>query len=140
MDTIYQKARKNPDLCYLFVDIHGDAIEAVADLDHEIYFDSVIVLQRCYIVNNYISVPSRTYMSAVQHHACLRIGKRAKFEPLFGKEIPAYYYKFASYNDLEARMKLPRLLTDYIGRIKRTSGIIKRAGKTLQKLTIPLKC
>ncbi|KAD4981775.1 hypothetical protein E3N88_18446 [Mikania micrantha] len=114
----------------------GDAIEAVADLDHEVYFDSVIVLQTCYIVNNYISVPSRTYMPSVQHEASLRIGKRATFKPLFGKDLPCSYYKFASYNDLEARMEVPKLLTDYIGRIERTSGIIKRAGKTLQKITI----
>ncbi|KAD5317255.1 hypothetical protein E3N88_17201 [Mikania micrantha] len=131
-----KKQEKNPELCYLFVDIHGDAIEAVADLDHEVYFDSLIVLQTCYIVNNYISVPSRTYMPSVQHQASLRIGKRATFKPLFGKDLPCYYYKFASYNDLEARMEVPKLLTDYIGRIERTSGIIKRAGKTLQKISI----
>ncbi|KAD3640159.1 hypothetical protein E3N88_29382 [Mikania micrantha] len=58
------------------------------------------------------SVPSRTHMPSVQHESSLRIVKTTSFTPLFGKELPTYYYKFASYNDLESRMEMPKLLTD----------------------------
>ncbi|KAL8260742.1 hypothetical protein R6Q59_028695 [Mikania micrantha] len=91
-----------------------DAIEAVADLDHETYFDSIIVVQNCYTVNMYISVSSRTYMPSVQYESSHRIGKTTSFDPLFGKELPTYYYKSASYNDLESRMEMSKLLTCFI--------------------------
>ncbi|KAI7749212.1 hypothetical protein M8C21_004496, partial [Ambrosia artemisiifolia] len=67
--------KKSTKLCYLFVDIHGDAIEAIAHIDSQSYFDSIITVQSCYIVNNYISQPQRRYMPAVPHKASIRFGR-----------------------------------------------------------------
>ncbi|KAL8241204.1 hypothetical protein R6Q59_014559 [Mikania micrantha] len=75
-------------------------------------------------------------MPAIQHRASLRIGKYATIQPLLGKNLPTYYYKFASYKDLPRRMELPKLLTDYIGRIEDVSDIMIRSGKKMRKVII----
>ncbi|KAD3068217.1 hypothetical protein E3N88_36097 [Mikania micrantha] len=131
-----KQQEKMTDICYLLVDSHGDAIEAVVDSNQEEYFQSTISIQSCYTIDKYISIPSRTYMPAIQHRASLRIGKYATIQPLLGKNLPTYYYKFASYKDLPRRMELPKLLTDYIGRIEDVSDIMIRSGKKMRKVII----
>lgn len=132
-------------------------------MTNEGHFEFIINLQSCYTVDKYVSLPATTYMPAVQHRASLKIGKMATFTPLYGKDLPTHYYNFASYTDLPARMKLPKLLTgkitsklqnnfnsrtsylcsqnlcfstDYIGRIENVTEVMKRSGKRLIKITI----
>ncbi|KAL8205904.1 hypothetical protein R6Q57_009455 [Mikania cordata] len=102
---------KNQDICYLFVDIHGDAIEAVVDSKKDNYFDTIITIQSCYTITKYLCIPSRTYMAVVPHQRSPKIGKRASFEELLHKDIPTYCYNFTSYNNLESRLKNHKLLT-----------------------------
>ncbi|XP_035844710.1 uncharacterized protein LOC110938089 isoform X3 [Helianthus annuus] len=132
----FKNKEKMLDLCYLLVDLHGDAIEAVADVTKAEYFDSLIKVQHCYTVDKYVSSPSRQYMPSVPHVASLKIGKRATFTPLLDKDIPNYHYNFATYDDLAPRMKPPKLLTYYIGRIEEVSPIMYRSGKKLRKIVI----
>ncbi|KAM0016246.1 putative replication protein A, OB [Helianthus debilis subsp. tardiflorus] len=132
----FKSKEKMTDLCYLLVDIHGDAIEAVADVTKAEYFDSIIDVQHCYTVDKYVSSPQRQYMPSVPHVASLKIGKRATFTPLLDKDIPNYHYNFATYDDLTPRMNPPKLLTDYIGRIEKVSPIMFRTGKKLRKIII----
>ncbi|KAI7749213.1 hypothetical protein M8C21_004497 [Ambrosia artemisiifolia] len=103
--------KKSTKLCYLFVDIHGDAIEAIAHIDSQSYFDSIITVQSCYIVNNYISQPQRRYMPAVPHKASIRFGRRASFVPITNCNIPDHYYNFADFKVLEIRMRPQKMLT-----------------------------
>ncbi|KAD4583998.1 hypothetical protein E3N88_21599 [Mikania micrantha] len=135
------KTEKKPEICYLFVDMHGHAIEAAADLSREKDFDSIIDVGSCYMVNNYVAIPCRSYMPAVPHQASLRIGKRATFTPLLNENLPTHYYNFATYIDLPTRMEFPKRLTgfpfiDYIGRVEYVSRIMVRAGKILRKIAI----
>ncbi|KAL8195395.1 hypothetical protein R6Q57_025798 [Mikania cordata] len=124
------------EICYLFVDAESYAIEATTDISIEGYLDSIIEIQQSYVVDKYVSISARTYMPTVPHQASLKIGKRATFAPLHQTTIPSYYYNFATYDDLDARRRPPKLLKDYIGRVEDVSSIIVRARKTLRKITI----
>ncbi|KAD4384908.1 hypothetical protein E3N88_25076 [Mikania micrantha] len=102
---------KNNEMCYLFVDIHGDAIEAIIDSNEENYFDNIITVHSCYTITKYLCIPSRTYMAVVPHTTSLKIGKRATFEELLHSDIPTYYFNFTSYNALKSHMNIHKLLT-----------------------------
>ncbi|KAL3639544.1 hypothetical protein CASFOL_017451 [Castilleja foliolosa] len=103
---------KKEESCYQFVDIHGDGIEATADVKHIEYFDSVINLQSCYRVSGYICTGRRTYMTTVDHPASLAIGQKAKFHPVTNLNIPTIYFNFATYEKIKTRIKDAKLLTD----------------------------
>ncbi|KAD4178868.1 hypothetical protein E3N88_27459 [Mikania micrantha] len=102
---------KNNEMCYLFVDIHGDAIEAIIDSNEENYFHNIITVHSCYTITKYLCIPSRTYMAVVPHTTSLKIGKRATFEELLHSDIPTYYFNFTSYNALKSHMNIHKLLT-----------------------------
>ncbi|KAJ0510175.1 putative nucleic acid-binding protein [Helianthus annuus] len=76
------------DLCYLFVDKHGSAIEATANPKKEAYFDSKLKIGSCYKVSEYLAIKSREYMKVVPHDATLRLGTTTTFEPLHDNSIP----------------------------------------------------
>ncbi|KAL3633809.1 hypothetical protein CASFOL_022571 [Castilleja foliolosa] len=124
---------KKEELCYQFVDIHGDDIEATAEVKHIEYFDSVINLQSCYKMSGYICTGPRTYMATVDHSASLVIGQKAKFYPVTNPNIPTVYFKFATYETIKTRIKCAKLLTDYIGRVEKNSLRSTSTGKQLQK-------
>ncbi|MFS7931920.1 hypothetical protein Hanom_Chr04g00361661 [Helianthus anomalus] len=65
--------------------------------------DSIICIQSCYIVDKYISLDQKTYNPAVPHKACLTLGKRATFVPVFNDQIPDHYYNFATFDELKDR-------------------------------------
>ncbi|KAL3622557.1 hypothetical protein CASFOL_033968 [Castilleja foliolosa] len=102
---------KKEELCYQFVDIHGDGIEATADVKQIEYVDSVINLQSCYRVSDYICTSRRTYMATVDHRASLVIGQKAKFRPVTNPNIPTVYFNFATYETIKTRIKDAKLLT-----------------------------
>ncbi|MFS7972012.1 putative nucleic acid-binding protein [Helianthus anomalus] len=110
MDYLKSQAT-DQDLCYLFVDKHGAAIEATANPKKETYFDSKLKIGSCYKVGEYISTKSREYMKVVPHDASLRLGTMTTFEPLHDISIPTYYYNFATYDMLAIRKAHPRPLT-----------------------------
>ncbi|KAL8251601.1 hypothetical protein R6Q59_035294 [Mikania micrantha] len=99
------------ELCYLFVDIQGDAIEGVADAADTDYFDNLITPQLCYTISGYLTTPSRSSMKTVSHAACITLGKAASFVPLTNANIPYHYYDFADYEMLKTRLNDHRLLT-----------------------------
>ncbi|KAI7751175.1 hypothetical protein M8C21_027787 [Ambrosia artemisiifolia] len=75
-------------------------------------------------------------MPSVPHPASLKFGKRATFTPLDNQDIPTCYYNFATYDELAPRMILPKLLTDYVGRVEHVTPIGPRARMRLRKVTI----
>ncbi|KAL3634028.1 hypothetical protein CASFOL_021082 [Castilleja foliolosa] len=81
---------KKEELCYQFVDIHGDGIEATAEVKH---------------------IDRRTYMATVDHRASLVIGQKAKFHPVTNPNIPTVYFNFATYETIKTRIKDAKLLT-----------------------------
>ncbi|KAL3655756.1 hypothetical protein CASFOL_000152 [Castilleja foliolosa] len=111
----------------------GDCIEATADVKHVKYFDSIIQLQSCYTVSGYIATGPRTYMATVDHPASLVIGRKSRFDPATDQSIPSAYFIFATYDMLSGRIKDPRLLTDYIGRVQTSSLRTTSTQKTLRK-------
>ncbi|KAL3616054.1 hypothetical protein CASFOL_040348 [Castilleja foliolosa] len=88
-----------------FVYVYGDCVEATAELRHIKYFDSVIQLNCCYRVSNYVCVSPRTYMATVDHAASLLIGLKTKFTPIPSSDIPTAYFNFATYDTLKERIK-----------------------------------
>ncbi|KAJ0790317.1 putative nucleic acid-binding, replication factor A [Helianthus annuus] len=124
------------DLCYLFEDKHGTAIEATANPKKEADFDSKLKIGSCYKVSAYIAIKSRDYMKVVPHGATLRLGATAVFEPLHDDSIPTYYYNFATYDTLASRKANRKPLTDYIGRVENVSPPLRRAGKVVKKVKI----
>ncbi|KAL8250324.1 hypothetical protein R6Q59_034017 [Mikania micrantha] len=99
------------EICYLFVDKHGDGIEATADIDQKKYFESIIEVQSCYTVSKYVVIGNRNFMPVLKHEASLKLGKKAIFEPLSTGDIPNHFFQFASYDELDNRMTLPKQLT-----------------------------
>ncbi|KAL3618734.1 hypothetical protein CASFOL_037396 [Castilleja foliolosa] len=124
---------KKEELCYQFVDAYGDCIEATAKVKHIEHFDSVIQLDSCYKVSGYIAVGPRTDMATVNHAASLVIERKARFDPATNLNIPTVYFDFATYDTIKGRIKNPRLLTDYIGRVKRNCMRSTSTGKELRK-------
>ncbi|KAL3656129.1 hypothetical protein CASFOL_000525 [Castilleja foliolosa] len=103
---------KKEELCYQFCDVHGDCIEATADVKHIEHFNSMIQLQSCYRVSGYICVGPRSYMATVDHPASLIIGQKAKFDRIVANDIPTSYFKFATYDTLKTRIKDLSLLSE----------------------------
>ncbi|KAL3622577.1 hypothetical protein CASFOL_033988 [Castilleja foliolosa] len=124
---------KKEELCYLFVDIHGDAIEATAEVQDIEHFDSVIKLESCYKVDGFICCGPRTYMATVNHPASLVLGQKAKFHPVTNPNIPTLYFNFATYETIKTRIKDAKLLTDYIGRVLKNCMRSTSNGKQLRK-------
>ncbi|KAD7479922.1 hypothetical protein E3N88_03058 [Mikania micrantha] len=79
------------EICYLFVDKHGDGIEATVDVDPKNYFEPAIEVQSCYKVTKYVVVENRNYNPILKHEASIKIGKKAYFEQFSGEHIPRYY-------------------------------------------------
>ncbi|XP_076908755.1 uncharacterized protein LOC143565771 [Bidens hawaiensis] len=102
---------------YLFVDAHGCAIEATTSTNNKAHFDSVITIQSCYIIDDYVCLSKRPYMPTVGHDASIRLGMIATFTPSSNNNIPDHYFDFATYNELMPITKLPKRLTDFIGRV-----------------------
>ncbi|KAF5812166.1 putative replication protein A, OB [Helianthus annuus] len=75
----FKNKEKMLDLCYLLVDLHGDAIEAVADVTKAEYFDSLIKVQHCYTVDKYVSSPSH-YIGRIEEVSPImyRSGKKLR--------------------------------------------------------------
>ncbi|KAM0054438.1 putative nucleic acid-binding, replication factor A [Helianthus debilis subsp. tardiflorus] len=124
------------ELCYLFVDNHGDAIEAIADLHHQSHFESRITLHSCYTITNYLSDTARSSMNVVPHTACIRLGLRTSFSQFDDDTIPYHYFNFVNYDRLTPRIDNHLLLTDYIGRMDRVSPILNRSGNNLLKINL----
>ncbi|KAL3646797.1 hypothetical protein CASFOL_009341 [Castilleja foliolosa] len=103
---------KKEELCYQFVDGHINAIEAVADVKHIEHFDSLIKLQLCYKVSNYICTGTRTYMATIEHVASLVIGQKAEFEHVPDSAIPYIYFNFATFDTIKRRIRDTKLLTE----------------------------
>ncbi|KAL3646267.1 hypothetical protein CASFOL_011447 [Castilleja foliolosa] len=124
---------KREEICYQFVDTYGDCIEASAELRHIEHFDAIIRLGSCYKVSEYVCVGPRTYMATVDHGASLVIGQRATFTSIPGSDLPTVHFNFADYDTLRGRIKNPKSLTDYIGRVEKNSLRTTGTGKTLRK-------
>ncbi|CAI9270650.1 unnamed protein product [Lactuca saligna] len=124
------------DLCYLFVDRHGDAIEAVADPRKEQSLDAKMTVNLCYTVTGYVALPARKSRRVVQHDASVRLGDTSLFEPLCDLDIPSYFYDFATYDILLARKLNPKQLSDYIGRAETISPPLIRKAKRIKKVKI----
>ncbi|KAJ0487958.1 hypothetical protein HanHA300_Chr12g0427771 [Helianthus annuus] len=124
------------ELCYLFVDNHGDAIEAIADLHHQSHFESHITLHSCYTIPEYLLDTARSSMNVVPHTACIRLGLRTSFSQFDDDTIPYHYFNFVNYDRLRPRIDNHLLLTDYIGRMERVSPILNRAGNNLLKINL----
>ncbi|MFS7902691.1 putative nucleic acid-binding, replication factor A [Helianthus anomalus] len=133
---------KRQELCYLFVDINGDAIEAIADLNHQSHFESCITLESCYTITDYLSDTARSYMNVVPHTTCIRLGLRTSFREIDDNAIPHYYFNFVNYDRLRPRINNNLLLTesilytDYIGRLVKAPPIFYRAGKNIMKISL----
>ncbi|KAD5317243.1 hypothetical protein E3N88_17189 [Mikania micrantha] len=95
------KNERKQEVCYLFVDTNGYAIEAVADITKEKHFTSLINIGSTYTVDKYIAIPSRAYMPVVSHRTSLRMGNHTTFVPLLKESLPMYYYAFATANNIE---------------------------------------
>ncbi|KAD3338354.1 hypothetical protein E3N88_33875 [Mikania micrantha] len=128
--------QKIVDMWFLFVDANGDAIEAMCLAKDETHFSPLLEVQKCYRITGYISRKARTYMPMVPHVASLKLGRRATVVPLNNVNIPTFYYNFASYQQLRARMEPPKLLTDFIGHVDNVSPITIRRASTLRKVNI----
>ncbi|KAD6794516.1 hypothetical protein E3N88_05412 [Mikania micrantha] len=115
---------------------YGDGIEARADIDMKKYFEAIIQVKSCYTVTKYVVVENTSYMPVLKHEASLKIGKKAQFEPLSDDSIPHYFFQFASYDELDDRMKPPKQLTDYIGIVEKNFEKITTTGKTLRKVNL----
>ncbi|KAL3655666.1 hypothetical protein CASFOL_000062 [Castilleja foliolosa] len=102
---------KKEALCYLLVDAYGDCIESVAEVKHIEHFDSMIRLQSCYKISDYICTGPRTYMATVDHAASLVFGRKARFDEVTNPNIPTVYFSFATYETIKTRIKDTRLLT-----------------------------
>ncbi|KAL8191854.1 hypothetical protein R6Q57_028585 [Mikania cordata] len=119
-----------------FYALQGDGIEARAEIDMKKYFEAIIQVKSCYTVTKYVVVENTSYMPVLKHETSLKIGKKAQFEPLSDDSIPHYFFQFASYDELDDRMKPPKQLTDYIGIVEKNFEKITNTGKTLRKVNL----
>ncbi|KAM0006417.1 putative nucleic acid-binding protein [Helianthus debilis subsp. tardiflorus] len=108
---------KKDELCYQFVDQHGDGIEATGDTLEIEFFDSIIRLNSCYKVSGYVCTKASDYMATANHIAS--IVRKTKFVPVENPNIPSMCFGFISYNLLFNRIKNNKVLTDSIGHVKR---------------------
>ncbi|XP_022004996.1 replication protein A 70 kDa DNA-binding subunit-like [Helianthus annuus] len=75
-------------------------------------------------------------MATVNHSASLIIGKKARFIPIEGQEIPKFCFGFARYEMLQNRIKNNKVLTDYIGRVDKNYLQPTTTNKILRKVAM----
>ncbi|XP_076951991.1 uncharacterized protein LOC143625576 [Bidens hawaiensis] len=107
------KGRRS-ELCYLLVDENGDAIDAIADLHNRSHFESLIQVQSCYKITDYVAIRSRRSMSVTSHAASIQIGLKAEFELISNDTIPKCYYDIVNHDVLKQRLGSWEILTDHV--------------------------
>lgn len=93
--------------CYL----QGGAIQAFARLSDKSYFDSLMKINGCYRLSNYICEKVSEYMLAIPHSTAIRIGKAAKFEEIPDVDFPRYYFNLIPHEKLSSRLNIHTILT-----------------------------
>ncbi|KAM0016426.1 putative nucleic acid-binding protein [Helianthus debilis subsp. tardiflorus] len=109
----------NNECCYLFVDLAGDAIQAVVDEIAKKHLESKITLRSCYRVSNYLSGEAGDKYNVVKHDAILRLGKGTTFESIPDFGFPFHYFNFVPYANLKERIDDHTILTDFMCRFVR---------------------
>lgn len=72
----------------------GDAIEACGCLGDKGYFDSIIRMDGCYSVSNYMCDNANTFFVTVPHKTKIKLGRAAKFKEIRDDGFPVYYSIF----------------------------------------------
>ena len=70
------------------------------------YFDQKIKLGSVYRISNFMCKPTDPYQQTIDNKTSLRFERITKFDPITAPDIPHYYFKFVSYNNLQS--KIPR--------------------------------
>ncbi|KAK9061206.1 hypothetical protein SSX86_018386 [Deinandra increscens subsp. villosa] len=124
------------DTYYLLIDAQGSAIEALADKKNNNNV-SEIKVGECYLVTGHVCTTQRASGRVVDHPASLVIVPRTVFKHIKDRDIPTFYFDFVPFSAFEVR-RLHRnaLLTDYLGRVQSSTGVIRRQGKALLKLVL----
>ncbi|CAH1453121.1 unnamed protein product [Lactuca virosa] len=127
---------KKAECCYIFLDKSGDAIEACGCLGDKGYFDSIIRMDGCYSVSNYVCDNANTFFVTVPHKTKIKLGRAAKFEEIRDDGFPVYYFNFLAYGQLGARLDNHKTLTDYIGRVENVYEVVRTQGNAILKLKL----
>ncbi|KAK9050654.1 hypothetical protein SSX86_030376 [Deinandra increscens subsp. villosa] len=114
----------------------GTSIEALAD-KKDTKNDALIKVGNCYSVNGHICTDQRQSGRVVDHPASIVIVPRTVIDPIADRNIPRFYFDFVPYSAFETRRRENNaLLTDFLGRVQSSTGVIRRQGKTLLKITL----
>ncbi|CAH1432262.1 unnamed protein product [Lactuca virosa] len=127
---------KKAECCYIFLDKSGDAIEACGCLGDKGYFDSIIKMDGCYSVSNYVCDNANTFFVTVPHKTKIKLGRAAKFEEIRDDGFPVYYFNFLAYGQLGARLDNHKTLTNYIGRVENVYEVVRTQGNAILKLKL----
>ncbi|KAK9049482.1 hypothetical protein SSX86_031549 [Deinandra increscens subsp. villosa] len=129
-------ALASKDTYYLLIDAQGSAIEALADKKNNNNV-SEIKVGECYLVTGHVCTTQRASGRVVDHPASLVIVPRTVFKHIKDKDITTFYFDFVPFSAFEVRrLHKNALLTDYLGRVQSSTGVIRRQGKTLLKLVL----
>ncbi|KAK9064477.1 hypothetical protein SSX86_015859 [Deinandra increscens subsp. villosa] len=107
-----------PNMTYLLIDKHGDAIQAMFHADEQRHLDEKIKVMECYTGNAYKCSYAPTFNRVVVHPASLEIDRDVTSEPLVDDgSILKMYFNFLPYDQLSTRRLKNQQLTDFIGKV-----------------------
>ncbi|CAH1445052.1 unnamed protein product [Lactuca virosa] len=69
--------------CYIFLDKSGDAIEAYGYLGDKGYFDSIMRMESCYSISNYVCDNGNTFFDTVPHKTKINLDYIGRVENVY---------------------------------------------------------
>ncbi|KAK9070869.1 hypothetical protein SSX86_009437 [Deinandra increscens subsp. villosa] len=126
------------DRCYLLVDTHGDAIQAVAHGQRNIRFaEGKLELHLCYRIEGYVCDSVDSYLNIISHPVHLLLGPAATITQVDKPDdFPSHYFEPMIYSELRSICDKKEEVTDYIGFLQRKEYRPTKSKDQMLKLII----
>ncbi|KAK1414464.1 hypothetical protein QVD17_30208 [Tagetes erecta] len=116
----WKPSGRHNEICCLFVDKQGVAIQAVATNSEIRHVDNSLSVGSCYTIDNYGCAKVDPFTNVLNHCTHLSIGMSSSFNPIPDtNEIPREYFDFASRSRMLSVCDKEYQVIDYIGYVQK---------------------
>ncbi|KAJ0780226.1 putative nucleic acid-binding protein [Helianthus annuus] len=125
------------DICYIFVDKFGDAIQAITESRDKISVEPKLNMLMSYHIEHYVCSSISQYHNILSHPVNLRLGSIASIVPTpDDDELPWFYFNFCTYERLEPLCGSKDQVIDFIGLLQRIDDNVTKDNEPYVNLTL----
>ncbi|KAJ0764326.1 putative nucleic acid-binding, replication factor A [Helianthus annuus] len=125
------------DICYIFVDKFGDAIQAITESRDKISVEPKLNMLMSYRIEHYVCGSISQYHNILSHPVNLRLGSIASIVPTpDNNELPRSYFNFCTYERLEPLCGSKDQVIDFIGLLQRIDDNMTKDNEPYVNLTL----